>query len=376
MLTRLRKLTRSHGALRTGFGLVSGVIALGCGLVCAILVISLHLPQYLTTPELRQVMRPEIVRPLLLIGMLLGGGISLANLLLGRAPWLAGAAFGCVVFAALLGGYKVPTTEVSRGTPYIGLDWFVLDLAGSTLIFVFIEKLLPLRPEQPVFRPEWQTDLQHFFVNHLLVGFVLLATNLLVHRFFAWAVNDALQAAVQSLPFAAELLLLMLVADLIQYTAHRALHEVPFLWRFHAVHHSIKTLDWLAGSRLHVGEVLFMRTLVLAPIYVMGFSREVIDAYIIVIGFQAVLNHANVDIRLGWLRYILVTPNFHHWHHSQEIEALDRNYAGQFAFIDHLLGTAVQSDRRWPADYGVRGDYVPAGFWRQLWFPFQRDRHR
>lgn len=374
MLERLRKLTQSHGALRTGSGLVSGVIALGCGLVCAILVLSLHLPQYLTTPELRQVMTPEILRPVLLVGMLLGGGISLANLLLGRAPWLAAAAFGCVVFAALLGGYKVPTVDVAGHTPYIGLDWFVLDLAGSTLIFIFIEKLFPLRPEQPVFRPEWQTDLQHFFVNHLLVGFVLLATNLLVHRFFGWAVNADFQAAVQSLPFAGELLLLMLTADVIQYATHRAMHEVPFLWRFHAVHHSIKTLDWLAGSRLHVGEVLFMRTLVLAPIYVMGFSREVIDAYIIVIGFQAVLNHANVDIRLGWLRYVLVTPNFHHWHHSQEVEALDRNYAGQFAFIDHLMGTAVQSDRRWPSEYGVRGDYVPQGFWRQLWFPFESRR--
>lgn len=374
MLNRLRQLTRSHGALRTGTGLVSGVIALGCGLVCALLVLSLHFPQYLTTPELRQTLSLQVLRPLLLGGMLLGGGISLANLLLGRAPWLSAAAFACVVISALMGGYKVQPPELSGRTPYIGLDWFVLDLLGSTLIFVFIEKLFPLRRQQPVFRPEWQTDLQHFFVNHLLVGFVLLATNLLVHRFFTWAVSTEVQQAVQALPFVWELLLLMLVADIIQYIVHRAMHEVPLLWRFHAVHHSIKTLDWLAGSRLHVGEVLFLRTLVLAPIYVLGFSREVIDAYIVIIGFQAVLNHANVDVRLGWLRYFIVTPNFHHWHHSQDQEALDRNYAGQFAWIDYLMGTAVKSDKRWPSEYGVLGDYVPKGFWRQLWFPFQRPR--
>ena len=255
-------------------------------------------------------------------------------------------------------------------SPSIGLDWFVLDLLGSTLIFVFIEKLFPLRPAQPVFRLEWQTDFQHFLVNHLLVGFVLLATNLLVHNFFAWAVQGSVQTWVQSLPFWAALLLLMLTADLIQYGVHRALHEVPWLWRFHAVHHSVKTMDWLAGSRLHIGEVLLMRSLVLAPIYVLGFSKEVVDAYIVIVGFQAVFNHANVNITLGPLRHVLVTPSFHHWHHSQDDEALDRNYASHFPVIDTLFGTAVRSQKTWPAQYGVKGDYVPSGFWRQLLFPF------
>jgi sterol desaturase/sphingolipid hydroxylase (fatty acid hydroxylase superfamily) len=103
---------------------------------------------------------------------------------------------------------------------------------------------------------------------------------------------------------------------------------------------------------------------------VLGFSKEVIDAYIIVVGFQAVFNHANVNVRLGPLRYVIVTPNFHHWHHSQETEAIDRNYAAQFAFIDHLFGTAVQSPRAGPAHDGVQGDYVPDGFWAQTKFPF------
>jgi sterol desaturase/sphingolipid hydroxylase (fatty acid hydroxylase superfamily) len=222
-----------------------------------------------------------------------------------------------------------------------------------------------------VFRDQWQTDLQYFIVNHLGVGFVLLATNLLVHRFFGWAVRDGIQLWVQQLPLAASLLLLMLVADLIEYWVHRALHEVPLLWRVHAVHHSITTVDWLAGSRLHIVEVLLMRTLVLAPIYVLGFSKEAIDIYIVIVGTQAVLNHANVNIRLGPLRYVLVTPNFHHWHHSQDDEAIDKNYAAHFAFLDHLFGTAVQSDRAWPDRYGVVGDYVPKGFFKQLAFPFR-----
>ena len=145
---------------------------------------------------------------------------------------------------------------------------------------------------------------------------------------------------------------------------------MPLLWRLHAVHHSVKSMDWLAGSRQHILELLITRTLVLAPIYVLGFSKEVIDAYIVIVGFQAVFNHANVSVRLGPLRYVIVTPNFHHWHHCQDDEAIDKNYAAHFAFLDHLFGTAVQADRPWPEQYGVVGDYVPNGFFKQLAFPF------
>jgi len=175
---------------------------------------------------------------------------------------------------------------------------------------------------------------------------------------------------VRDLPFPVALFLIILVADFVQYWTHRAYHEVPALWRLHAVHHSVKHMDWLAGSRQHILELLITRTLVLAPIFVLGFSKGVIDAYIVIVGFQAVFNHANVSVRLGPLRYVIVTPNFHHWHHSQDKEALDRNYAAHFAFLDYLFGTAVRSDRAWPTQYGVLGDYVPRGFWRQLLFPF------
>jgi len=296
--------------------------------------------------------------------------LALFNIVRGRARWLALGAFALIALAALLGGHKVPVNDFPDHTPYIGLDWFVLDLLGSSLIFIFIEKLFALRRDQPVFRPEWQTDLQHFMVNHMLVGFMLLATNLLVHRLFGWAAHDGVRGWVANLNFFVAVFLLVLVADLVQYGLHRAYHRVPLLWRLHAVHHSVKSMDWLAGSRQHLVEVLITRTLVLAVIYVLGFSKEVIDAYIVIVGFQAVFNHANVSVRLGPLRYVIVTPNFHHWHHAQDQEALDRNYAAHFAFLDHLFGTAVQSDRAWPERYGVVGDYVPDGFLRQTAFPF------
>jgi sterol desaturase/sphingolipid hydroxylase (fatty acid hydroxylase superfamily) len=369
-LNKLNQLTESHGELRPGHGMVTGVMALSLAILCFLGVLAFHFPEYLTTPELRKSYNVDIIRKIMLGALALAGSLSLLNIIRGRARWLSASAFVVIALTLALGGHKVPVNDFADHTPYIGLDWFILDLLGSTLIFVFIEKLFALRKDQPVFRAEWQTDFHHFIVNHMVVGFILLATNLLVHKLFGWAANEGIRGWVAGLNFWAALFLIVLVADLVQYWTHRGYHEVPLLWRLHAVHHSVKSMDWLAGSRQHILELLITRTLVLAPIYVLGFSKEVIDAYIVVVGFQAVFNHANVSVRLGPLRYLIVTPNFHHWHHSQDNEAIDKNYAAHFAFIDYLFGTAVKSDRPWPAHYGVLGDYVPNGFWKQVKFPF------
>jgi len=370
MLEKLNELAEGDGALKPGSGLVTGVLSLSLGFLCLLGVLAFHFPEYLTTPELRKSYNVDVVRTIMFIAMVVAGALSLINVLFNRSRWLSAFAFLLVALTAVLGGHKVPVHDFADNTPYIGLDWFILDLLGSSLIFIFIEKLFALRKEQPVFRPEWQTDLHHFILNHMVVGFVLLVTNLMVHRLFGWAAKDGIQAWVRDLPFVVAVLLIVLVADLVQYWAHRAYHEVPLLWRLHAVHHSAKSMDWLAGSRQHILELLITRILILAPIYVLGFSKEVIDTYIVIVGFQAVFNHANVSVRLGPLRYVIVTPNFHHWHHSQDQEALDRNYSAHFAFIDYLFGTAVKSTKLWPERYGVLGDYVPNGFFKQVKFPF------
>ncbi len=369
-LDKLNKPSESHGALRPGKGLVSGVIALSLAILCFLGVLAFLWPQYLTTPQLRRSYNVDPMRLLRFWSMVLAGAIALYNIVGARARGLAFAAFVLIGLSLALGGHKVPVNDFPDNTPYIGLD-----LLGSTLIFIFIEKLFALRKEQPVFRPEWQTDFHHFIVNHMVVGFVLLATNLLVHKLFGGAAQDGIRGFVQNLNFFVALFEIVLVADLVQYWTHRAYHEVPLLWRLHAVHHSVKSMDRLAGSRQHILELIITRTLVLAPIYVLGFSKEVIDAIIIIVGFQAVFNHANVSEPttrpiFGPLRDVIVTPNFHHWHPSQDDDAIDRNYAAHFAFIDCAFGTAVKSERAFPEPYGVVGDYVPNGFFKQLAFPF------
>lgn len=369
-IKRTAALFGQSGELRPGRGLVSGIVALALALLCLLGVLAFHFPEYLTTPELRRQYSVELLRQVMLAALLVSGGLSLANIILGRSRWLSGTALLVVLVATALGGNRVPVGDFPDNTPYIGMDWFILDLLGSTMVFVLIEKLFPLYKGQPVFRLEWQTDFTHFVVNHFLVGLTLLIVNYLIHRVFGWALYAPLQAAVQGLPFLVELFACLLAADLVQYWTHRAYHEVPFLWRFHAVHHSTKVMDWMAGSRLHLLEVVTTRVSILGVLFVLGFEKAVMDAYIVIVGFQAVFNHANVSLPWGPLKYVLVTPDFHHWHHSSDRAALDRNYSAHFAFLDYLFGTAVKADRAFPEKYGVLGDYMPAGFVRQQLFPF------
>ncbi|MBS0515594.1 MAG: sterol desaturase family protein [Proteobacteria bacterium] len=359
------------GDLRKGRALITTVIALLLGILSLLAVLAFHFPQYLTMPELRHKYSVDVLRQLLFAGLLVAGALALTNLIFNRRRNLNLVAFACVIVAVALGGSRVPVGEFPDNTPYIGLDWFILDLLGSTVIFVVLEKLFPLYKGQPIFRREWQTDLKHFAVNHFLVGLILLTVNFLIHHVFGWLVNHDFQLAVQRIWFVPQLLLCILVADLAQYFTHRAYHEVPLLWKFHSVHHSAKTMDWLAGSRQHMLEIVATRVLVLAPLFVIGFAEGVINAYIIIVGFQAVFNHANVHLPWGPLKYLIVTPDFHHWHHSQDDEAIDRNYAAHYSFLDYLFGTAVKSEKKFPERYGVVGDYMPDGFVNQQTFPFR-----
>ena len=120
------------------------------------------------------------------------------------------------------------------------------------------------------------------------------------------------------LPLPAQVLALLLVADFTQYWVHRAFHRSQWLWRFHAIHHSIEQMDWLAGSRLHLVDVIATRGLTYVPIFVLGFSEPALMVYVFLVAIQATFIHANVRWTFrGWQR-IVATPAFHHWHHSAE----------------------------------------------------------
>ena len=373
-VSETHELLGQSGPLEPGKGLASGVLALTLGILCFLGVLAFHFPQYLSTPELRAKYNVDVIRHIMFASLVLAGSISALNVLFKRERSINGVALALVAGSVLLGGSHVPVADFPDNTPYIGLDWFILDLLGSTMIFVVIEKLFPLYKGQLIFRKEWQTDMVHFAVNHFIVGLALLTVNFAIHRLFGWMASDTVREAVQSIHFIPQLLLCILAADFVQYWTHRSYHEIPFLWRFHAVHHSAKTMDWLAGSRQHILELIVTRVGVLGILYVLGFEKSVMDMYIVIVGFQAVFNHANVHLPWGPFKYIFVTPDFHHWHHSSDDVAIDKNYAAHYAFLDHLFGTAIKGQTGFPEKYGVQGDYMPDGFTKQLLFPFRRQK--
>jgi len=207
-------------------------------------------------------------------------------------------------------------------------------------------------------------------VSALMVQLTTLLTLKPAMVLFDWARNAWITRHVQALPFAAQFFLILLLSDLTQYWVHRTFHVIPFLWRFHAIHHSAGVMDWLAGSRLHLIDAIVTRAISYVPIYLLGFSESAIFAYVGWVVVQATFIHANVRWEFRWLRPLLATPAFHHWHHGAEPEAVDKNFAVHLPVLDWIFGS-YYLPHRWPQSYGLAdGGKVPEGYLGQLKHPF------
>ncbi|HSG61699.1 MAG TPA: sterol desaturase family protein, partial [Pseudomonadales bacterium] len=101
---------------------------------------------------------------------------------------------------------------------------------------------------------------------------------------------------------------------------------------------------------------------------------EAIIGYILIMAFHTVLLHANVGINFGWLRYVIATPQYHHWHHNDQQASYDKNFAVHFPVIDWMFGTFYLPGDQWPTQYGVRLPGYPSSYWGQLLFPFKTKR--
>ena len=368
--------TRPHMSLETtqprhiGHGWISGVLSAMLGFIGLGAVICFHFPQYLTMPELRAHYPLPYIRALLhliLVAGFLLGTISVC-LRYNKALGLAGIIQ--TLLAALLGGATVPIDGELANGPFLGLDWFLLNLMGYSAVYIPLERLFARHPEQPVFRIGWKTDLTYFFVTTFMVQFTTLLTMKPAMVFFDWARISAIQELVADLPFVVQFACVLLISDLTQYWVHRAFHTIPFLWRFHAIHHSAEAMDWLAGSRLHLVDAITTRATTYIPIYVMGFSGPALYAYVIWVVIQATFIHANVYWEFRPIRWLVATPAFHHWHHSSAPEAIDRNFSVHLSLIDRVFGTYYLPDH-WPEAYGLAsGRRLPPGYLRQFVHPF------
>ena len=355
---------------RIGEGRIGGFLCAAIGLLSVAAVLCLRYPAFLTTPELRVHYDVELLRLVLAVAMVVAAWLGVIGIVLGGPRLRAAIGLSALFLAMLLGGPYVPTPDFRQPRFYFGLDWLVLDLFFTGAAFVLLEWVFPrVRPEQAPLSPGWRLDLAYFGVNHLLIGVFLVVSTHFAHAYFAWAISPSLQAHVVALPAIIRFVLVILAADAVEYASHRAYHEVPLLWRIHAVHHSPEYMDWLSGSRLHFIEPLVTRALVLVPIVLLGFPQDTIFAYLIFISVQSVLIHSNIKMKVGWLRYVIVTPQFHHWHHASDAEAIDKNYAAHTPVFDMLFGTSHLPKDRWPVKYGTVKP-IPGGMLGQFLHPF------
>ena len=357
---------------RFGDGKISGVLAVFLGWLSLGAVVALHFPQLASTPDLRANYSMAFIRLLIDVVTYSALGLAVISLILSERKSRGFLGGGLAALALALGGSGVEVAgQLHDEGIYLGLDWFLLSLFFLALVFVPLERFF-YRVRQRLFRRAWRTDLTHFGVSHLLVQVTVLLTMVPATIFFHWAVSDTLQAWVASQPVWLQFLEALFVADLFAYVAHRMFHEIPFLWRFHAVHHSSELMDWLASSRLHVLDIIVTRAFGFIPLYVLGFSNLAIGAYLTWASFQGILNHANLRFRFGPLRYLLVTPQFHHWHHDAKL--YNRNFAAHLPLIDWLFGTYHLPGDKWPEEYGIEGSPVPDGYVEQLVYPVKRNR--
>ena len=356
----------------TGFGTGwwSGILSAFFGFLSFGAVLCLHFPQLLSSPELRTHYPMHTMRLLiqcLIVGALLFGVISS---ILRKKKVLALTGLSLATAATLLGGSSVPINQTLRDGPAIGLDWFLLDMFLMALIYVPLERLWPQYPEQKTFRNGWVLDVVYFMSTHLpiqVLSFMVLLPATLATKYLGIPV---LQHSIARLPWVLQFFLAIVVADVAEYFIHLALHKVPFLWRFHAVHHSSKALDWIAGSRSHFVDDTLVRGFILVPM-MFGFSQAIIFAYLIFVTLHATWTHCNFRLSAKWLEKFLVMPRYHHWHHTSQKEGIDKNFAIHFPWIDKLFGTCYYPDE-WPERYGLDGEELARGFFWQTIDPFTK----
>lgn len=245
----------------------------------------------------------------------------------------------------------------------------VLGFVILAVVFAPLEKLWPAHRGQRLFRPGFRTDVAHFFFTGILtaIGLFLAAAPFVVAMDVL--TPSAIRDVVAAQPEALQLLEALLIVELVGYWSHRMMHTVPALWRLHRVHHSSERMDWLAAAHLHPFDGSLGRLLAVIPLAYLGFGRATFGTAVVLLQLHAIFQHTNLRVHFGPFGRVLSSPQFHHWHHTNDPHARDRNFAGLFPWLDVAFGTFHLPDRTWPATYGV-DDPIPTGYLRQLASPF------
>jgi sterol desaturase/sphingolipid hydroxylase (fatty acid hydroxylase superfamily) len=254
--------------------------------------------------------------------------------------------------------------------------WWLL---GISLVVWSLELVFPWRKNQAAIREDFWLDGFYMFFNFFLFSLIgyNAVSNVAVEAFndflALFGINNLVAFQIASWPVWSQFLLLFVVADFMQWNIHRWLHYSPWLWEFHKVHHSVEEMGFAAHLRYHWMETIIYKSIQYIPLSMIGFGLDdffILHLVTILIGH---LNHANVKITYGPLKYVLNNPVMHLWHHAKNIPAGSNgvNYGLSLSLWDYLFGTAYIPNQNPNEQLGFEDqETFPKTFLQQLTHPW------
>ena len=253
---------------------------------------------------------------------------------------------------------------IAAGEPFLV---FNLTYLGFAAVIGVLERVMP--HERQWHRPDGQIrqDIGHTLVTKGAVqALIVFGTTIGIAEMIA---ADGRGFWPSHWPMWAQAALGLLIAEIGFYWSHRLSHQWSLLWRFHALHHSVRRLWFVNTGRFHFMDTVLSVVASQPLLFLAGAPSDVFIWVSAITAFVGMLSHANIDMRPGLVSYVFNTPTLHRWHHSTDLNEGNRNYGEILIVYDHLFGTFFNPNRRPPVEIGI-GDAMPAGFLGQLKAPF------
>ena len=237
----------------------------------------------------------------------------------------------------------------------------------SAILFIALERLFPYDKGQKVLRLGFWTDLIWYTIFQ---SYVLA---LLISAIISWTDGHTGLSRfhiVSGLPVSFQILFFFVIHDFYIYWFHRLQHHSRILWRIHEAHHSVRDVDWLAGSRSHSLEILINQTIEFMPMTLLGAAPVVPIIKGMIDAVWGMYIHSNLDVHTGNLQRFIDGPEMHRWHHAIEITEGGINFATKLAIWDWLFGTKYLPASK-PSGYGLVGVNFPKNYFAQHVFAFR-----
>ncbi len=233
-----------------------------------------------------------------------------------------------------------------------------------------MEYYLPYNKSWKPTSNDWKNDSLFFIAVQMLLPKALVW--LTIH--FVIAFINAHHLVIKNvwphqLPIGVQVIMVILISDLLRYWLHRLSHTFEFLWRLHAVHHSVQKLYWFNTSRFHPLEKGMQFMLDVLPFMILGVSEEIIALHFVLYAVNGSFQHCNIVLKYGWLNYVVSSSDLHRWHHSRDPKESNNNYGNNIILWDIVFGSFYLPKDRTVEEIGLINKNYPMGFAHQLKTP-------